>query len=180
MDDDIHDNFDTSPLIKRQKKKKINSRTKGNRFENKIAKKLNERFNTEEFCRSPGSGAFATTHKLPEYLKVYGDLITPKNFKYIIECKKGYNEVKIDDLFNTKSIFSNMIAQASRDSKKSSRKFILIIGQDRRDPVAITNQIGIPAHNKLEGTVGDITISILKLEDLLSLDDSYFLSDDTE
>ena len=33
-----------------------------------------------------------------------------------------------------------MIAQAHRDSKKSSRKFLLIIGQNRQEPVAITNQ----------------------------------------
>ena len=179
MEDDIQDNFDTTPLLK-NKRKKLNSRAKGNRFENKIAKMLNKRFNTEEFCRSPGSGAFATTHKLPDYLKVYGDLITPEKFKYIIECKKGYNEVKLDDLFNTKSIFSNMIAQAARDSKKSSRKFILIIGQDRRNPMAITNQQDIPIHNKLVGNVGDIKITILKLEDLLSLNDSYFLVDNPE
>ena len=78
----MKDEFDITPL---KKKKKVNSRAKGNRFENKIAKMLNERFKTKEFCRSPGSGAFATTHTLPEYLKIYGDLITPERFKYVIE-----------------------------------------------------------------------------------------------
>jgi hypothetical protein len=53
----------------RKKPKRNNSRTKGNTFERQIAKILNDRFNTTEFSRSPGSGAFATTHSLPEHLK---------------------------------------------------------------------------------------------------------------
>ena len=52
----MEDNFDISGL---KKKKKIDSRTKGSSFERQVAKKLNERFNTTEFMRSPGSGAFA-------------------------------------------------------------------------------------------------------------------------
>lgn len=169
----MKDDFDVSPL---KKKKKVNSRAKGNRFENKIAKMLNERFNTEEFCRSPGSGAFATTHKLPEYLKIYGDLITPEKFKFIIECKKGYNEEQISELLNPKSTTLKMIAQAHRDSKKSSRKFLLIIGQNRRDPIAITNEMSLPVEGPtLKGSFEDLEVSMFRLSDLLSIKDSYFL-----
>ena len=53
--------------------------------------------------RSPGSGAFSTTHKLPDHLKFSGDLITPKNFRFIIECKKGYNKENLGSIFNLKS-----------------------------------------------------------------------------
>ena len=81
----MEDNYDISNL---KEKKNINSRTKGSTFERQICKMFNKRFNTSEFCRSPGSGAFATTHSLPEHLKIYGDLITPEKFKYCIECKK--------------------------------------------------------------------------------------------
>ena len=169
----MKDDFDVSPL---KKKKKVNSRAKGNRFENKIAKMLNERFNTEEFCRSPGSGAFATTHKLPEYLKIYGDLITPEKFKFIIECKKGYNEEQISELLNPKSTTLKMIAQAHRDSKKSSRKFLLIIGQNRRDPIAITNEMSLPVKGPtFKGSFEDLEVSMFRLSDLLSIKDSYFL-----
>mgnify|MGYP003149346681 CR=1 FL=1 len=157
----MKDDFDVSPL---RKKKKINSRAKGNRFENKIAKTLNERFNTKEFCRTPGSGAFATTHTLPEYLKIYGDLITPQNFKYIIECK---------------STISKMIAQAHRDSKKSSRKFLLFIGQNRKEPIAITNDLSLPVKGpKFQGSSGDVEIAMFRLEDLVNIDDSYFFLND--
>jgi len=170
----MKDDFDITPL---KKKKRVNSRKKGNRFENKVAKILNERFETDEFCRSPGSGAFATTHKLPKYLKVYGDLITPESFIYIIECKKGYNDLQLSDLLNSKSILRSMIAQASRDSEKSSRKFILVIGQDRRDPMAITNDVDLPVKGcHLKGNIGSQDILVTKLEELLRLDNIHFLS----
>ena len=168
----MKDEFDITPL---KKKKKVNSRAKGNRFENKIAKMLNERFKTKEFCRSPGSGAFATTHTLPEYLKIYGDLITPERFKYVIEIKKGYNEERVSELLNPKSQIFNMIAQAHRDSKKSSRKFLLIIGQDRRDPMAITNQLGLPVSgSKISGTFDDVDVEMFRLDDFLQIADAYF------
>ena len=173
----MKDDFDVSPL---RKKKKVNSRAKGNRFENKIAKMLNERFDTKEFCRTPGSGAFATTHTLPEYLKVYGDLITPEKFKFIIECKKGYNEEQISELLNPKSTTLKMIAQAHRDSKKSSRKFLLIIGQNRRDPIAITNEMSLPVKGPtFKGSFEDLEVSMFRLSDLLSIEESYFFLNKT-
>ena len=70
------------------KKKRVNSKRKGSTFERKIAKMLNERFDTKEFSRTPGSGAFATSHRnLPEHLRIQGDLITPSNFPFVVECK---------------------------------------------------------------------------------------------
>jgi len=172
----MKDDFDVTPL---KKKKKINSRAKGNRFENKIAKMLNERFDTKEFCRTPGSGAFATTHTLPEYLKVYGDLITPEKFKFIIECKKGYNEEQVSDLFNIKSIICSMIEQAHRDSKKSSRDFLLLIGQDRRDPLAITNAVNLPIQGSyLKGMVNEVEVLMTRLDDLLNIEDVHFFLDE--
>ena len=91
----MEDNFDLNKLTKDKKPKKVNSRNKGQSFERKIATMLNNRFNTKEFCRSPGSGAFATTHNIPDHLKLHGDLLTPLDFKFCIECKKGYNKENI-------------------------------------------------------------------------------------
>lgn len=173
----MRDNFDAS-LLEPKKKKKINSRTKGNRFENKIAKMLNERFNTDEFCRTPGSGAFATTHKLPEHLKIYGDLITPLNFRFIIECKKGYNKEGVCDLFNPKSNLFQMIVQASRDSGKGEKEFILVIGQDRKDPIVITNACDLVyTGSYMTACLEDHNVTILPLKDFLKAYDSYFFLD---
>ena len=107
----MNDNYDLSNLRKKPKRK--NSRTKGNTFERQIAKALNDRFDTTEFSRSPGSGAFATTHSLPDHLKIYGDLITPQKFKFCIECKKGYNnmyseQVSIHLKMNEKKLINSL------------------------------------------------------------------------
>lgn len=174
----MKDDFDLSKL-KKQKNKRINSKAKGGRFERKISAILNDRFKTTDFCRTPGSGAFATTHTLPEHLKIYGDLITPKDFKFIIECKSGYNKEGICNLFNPYSIFSEMIAQAERDSEKCFKKFLLIIGQDRKDAIVVTNEnvelIGTSFDYYSFFKIKNNKYYLVKLSDLLSLPDRFFL-----
>ena len=131
----MEDNYDISNL---KQKKKINSRTKGSGFERQICKMFNKRFNTSEFCRSPGSGAFATTHSLPEHLKIYGDIITPEKFKYCIECKKGYNNQNLYSLYNYSSEFWGFINQCEKDSEKCSKIPLVIYKQDRQPTLVIT------------------------------------------
>ena len=132
----MEDNYDFSKLKK--DKKRINSRTKGQTFERQVAKMLNESFNTTEFSRSPGSGAFATTHRVPEHLKLYGDLLTPKNFKYCIECKKGYNKEDIYSLLDHRSNFYKFLDQCEKDSELCGRIPLLVYKQDRKPTLAIT------------------------------------------
>ena len=132
----MEDNYDFSKLKK--EKKKINSRAKGQAFERQIAKLLNESFNATEFSRSPGSGAFASTHRLPEHLKLYGDLITPKNFKYYIECKKGYNKEDIYSLLDNRSNFHKFIDQCEKDSQLCGKVPLILYKQDRKPTLAIT------------------------------------------
>ena len=131
----MNDNFDLSKLGKKTKRK--NSRTKGSTFERAIANILNERFSTNEFSRSPGSGAFATTHSLLEHLKIHGDLITPKNFRFCIECKKGYNKENLYSLYNNRSEFWKFIRQCEKDSRKSKKVPLVIFKQDRHPTLAI-------------------------------------------
>ena len=130
----MKDNYDISAL---KKKKKVNSRAKGSTFERQIAKILNDRLNTTEFSRTPGSGAFATTHTLPDHLKIYGDLITPQNFRYCIECKKGYNNQNLYSLFNKSSEFWKFIKQCQKDSNKCSKLPMTIFKQDRQPTLLI-------------------------------------------
>jgi len=123
-----------------KQKRRINSRSKGNRFERKIAKLLNERFETKEFCRTPGSGAFGTTHtSLPTHIKVHGDLITPEKFRFVVECKSGY-KVELDDLFKKDSQFWKFIAQAKRDSETANKPWILIYEKTRRKAIVVTEE----------------------------------------
>lgn len=172
----MKDNYDLSELVKKGKKK-INSRSKGNNFENKIAKILNKRFNTTDFARTPGSGAFATTHKLPSHLQVYGDLITPSNFRFIIEAKKGYNKERICDLFNPKSDLNRMIVKAERESRNANKKFLFILSQNNKDPLVVTNEIiSSNQDNLLTGNISGLKVSIIGLDDLLEQLDCFFFS----
>lgn len=165
----MRDHFDEE--IFTEKKKRVNSKRKGNKFENDIAKKFNARFNTKDFCRTPGSGAFATTHSLPEHLKVYGDLITPSNFKFVLECKKGYNKENLSSLFNHKSEIFKFIKQGERDAEFSGREFMVIYQQDRGKVLVITKEDSFP---KTESSVLFSKYKIDVLDDLLNLDDYYW------
>ena len=176
----MEDNYDISPL---KKKKRKNSRAKGSTFERSIAKTLNDRFNTSEFSRSPGSGAFATTHTLPDHLKIYGDLITPQNFKYCIECKKGYNKENLYSLYNYSSDLWGFLDQCLKDSEKCDKIPMVIFKQDRQPTLAI-----VPSHvqtNKLqqyieiqkqEDAFNLRVYRIYKLDDLLEDYDSLWFS----
>jgi Holliday junction resolvase len=166
-----------------KKKKRKNSRAKGSTFERQIAKLFNDRFNTTEFSRSPGSGAFATTHDLPDYLKIYGDLITPQNFNYCIECKKGYNKENLYSLYNYSSDLWGFLDQCLKDSEKCDKIPMVIFKQDRQPTLAI-----VPSHvqtNKLqqyieiqkqEDAFNLRVYRIYKLDDLLEDYDSLWFS----
>ena len=150
----MKDNYDILPL---KKKKKVNSRNKGNAFERSIAKLLNEKFSTDEFNRSPGSGAFATTHKLPEHLKIFGDLITPKDFKYTIECKKGYNKENIYSLLNDSSKVWEFIHQSEKDAAACGKLALLLYKQDRQKTLAIAKDGFFPPYIKNICIISDST-----------------------
>lgn len=171
----MQDNFDLKAL-KQDKKKRKNSRTKGNTFERKVCEILNDAFNTKDFMRSPGSGAFSTTHNLPDYLKFSGDLITPKDFALTIECKKGYNKENIGSTFNTKSDLISFIDQAERDSQKIKKEFLIVHQQDRKDILCIY-KLGTTTFPELRGKGINYLIlnynsseyMICKLSDLLKV-----------
>jgi len=151
------------------KKKPVNGKRKGAAFERAIAKKFNEKFNTKDFCRTPGSGAFATTHTLPDYLKIHGDLVTPETFSFIIECKSGY-DVTFDDIFKPKSDLFTFIAQAKRDAIAGNKDWLLIYKKTRKKEIVVCERnLGIKNHMLLDGTYYFYTLA-----DVLLLEDSVF------
>ena len=169
----MEDNYDFSVL---KKKKKVNSRAKGSTFERSIAKMFNDRFKTAEFSRTPGSGAFATTHTLPDYLKIYGDLITPMNFKYCIECKKGYNKENLYSLYNYSSDFWNFVDQCEKDSEKCQKIPMVIFKQDRQKTLAIVPyNIIYKSNNYIEIHKEEKRYKIYLFDDLLKEDDYLWL-----
>jgi hypothetical protein len=152
------------------KKKRVNSKRKGSTFERKIAKMLNERLHTKEFSRTPGSGAFATSHKgLPAHMKIQGDLITPSSFPFIIECKNGY-DVQLDDLFKRKSDFFSFIKQAQSDAKAAKKDWMVIYQKTRRMALVIVGK----AYGAKPELVLDQRYFIYPLEKFLQLPDEVF------
>jgi len=169
----MEDNYDFSAL---KKKKRVNSRAKGSTFERSIAKILNDRFKTTEFSRTPGSGAFATTHTLPDYLKIYGDLITPLNFRYCIECKKGYNKENLYSLYNYSSDTWKFIDQCEKDSEKCQKIPMVIFKQDRQKTLAIVPyNIIYKSNNYIEIHKEEKRYRIYLFDDLLNEDDYLWL-----
>ena len=169
----MEDNYDISAL---KKKKRKNSRAKGSTFERSIAKLLNDRFNTTEFSRTPGSGAFATTHSLPDHLKIYGDLITPQNFKYCIECKKGYNKENLYSLYNYSSDTWKFIDQCQKDSDKCDKIPMVIFKQDRHPTLAIVpSNIPYQTTNFIEIYKEGKVYRVYLFDDLLKEADSCWL-----
>lgn len=154
------------------KKPRINSRAKGNRFERDLAKRLNSRFNTKDFSRTPGSGAFGSTHSLPKHLKIYGDLITPEAFKFVIEAKKGY-DVKLENIWQEKSDLYSFIEQAKNDARSSERDWILIYKKDRQKAIVITEK-EFPTKEQIRIRK---MYYVYLLEDFLSLPDEHFFED---
>lgn len=152
----MEDNFNLQGL-RSSKKRKVNSSAKGNRFQRKIAGLLNDRFSTKEFCPTPGSGAFATTHTLPAHLQIYGDLITPENFRFCIECKHGYNDEKITSLFNPKAKLFEFVSQAKRDAEAAGKDWMLIWQQNRSEIMCIVDP-GVFNDLKLECFSHDLFI----------------------
>ena len=139
------------------------------------------------FSRTPGSGAFATTHSLPEHLKIYGDLITPYKFKYCIECKKGYNNINLYSLYNNSTEIWDFLRQCEKDSKKCGKIPMVILKQDRK-PILSFIPTNEAEHNIKITELSYMTIcykkekcslgdkwNIYKFEDLLELEDHIWM-----
>ena len=169
----MKDDFDLSNL--KAPKKRINSRTKGSAFERKICSLFNSIFETKEFCRTPGSGAFATTHSLPEHLKIHGDLITPENFKYIIECKKGYNKENLSSLFSSNCKLQEFINQAKKDSIKTNKPFMIIWQQDRSEILCILDKYLLHDYLDIKSLIYKDYI-IVRLKDLLKEEINFWFN----
>jgi hypothetical protein len=125
----------------KNKKKRVNSKSKGNRSELKICKILSLHFE-KLFNRVPNSGAFGTSHILEKNARdiLAGDIITPEGFLFVLENKCGY-DIDLINLFSSednghKKLFFDFIKQASRDAKRTDRLPMVIYTKDRRPTLA--------------------------------------------
>lgn len=168
----MEDDYDLGAL---KKPKRKNSRAKGSTFERGVSKQLNERFNVKVFSRTPGSGAYATTHNLPEHLQIHGDIITPQEFKYTLELKKGYNDVSLYNLYDYSSTFWNFWAQAEKDAGKSRKAPMLIFKQDRKPTLAMVHaSAGFTSTKFIQLHKDDELLNLYFFDDILQEDTSLW------
>ena len=162
-------NLNYEELEKDLKKPRKNSKRKGSNFERKVVKLLEERFDMP-FSRTPGSGAFATTHKTIQEMS--GDIITPAGFKFCIECKSGYDhELHMTKLFDPRGRLYDFIRQAVRDAKKARKHWMLIWKGTRKQALVFCEKDFFSSCAKVQV---NSRCWMYKLEDVLKKEDCHW------
>jgi hypothetical protein len=168
-------------------KKRVNSKSKGNGFESKIAKMLSTKFAPMKFVRTPGSGArvggqnFGALGQFfsDDALKLFvGDVVPvnekdcPKNFKFVIECKFYKDAEKIDGLLSGSSNIYKWVDVVLDDCKKVD-KLGLAVFKWNNTPIyaAVTKDVGLPA--EIARIILTNGIQVVYFDELLKFDDFW-------
>lgn len=177
-----------------EKKKKIKSGAKGKGAEREIAKTLNERFakilaahpTWGQFSRSVGSGnRWGQQVVLSEQAKqVYsGDLTCPEHFNFVIESKKGYNDIDLITAFTGKcGGLDEFLKQVEDDSKRVGREPILIWKKDRKPALAFLKckpgelQVRLINEGLNPIFMSYLEWSVVTFDDILKLPDDFWFN----
>jgi len=169
------DDFVNEDVLK-PRKKKVNGKKKGNRTELELTKILNKRFGTG-FSRSIGSGSrWSQTNHLPKHAQEIfsGDLVVPLGFKFVLESKGGYEDIDINSIFVKGSReLDKFLDQVSRDAQRCDKKPMLCWKKNRKPWLTAILTVDVPKKFKYE--LRYEKWSIVSLEELLTVDDSFFL-----
>ena len=160
---------------------RINSKVKGNTFENRIAKELSKQLAPYNFKRVPNSGAQLggiNVIQLQKYNEeianvFVGDLICinedHKKFRFNIECKSYKQIDTLEHLFNNSKIYQWM-NESIIDAQKTNKDAIVIFKFNRSNTYVATN---------VELPIRHITIfnniHICELNELLTHKDFWFV-----
>lgn len=162
---------------------KVNGKSKGNTFERKIANLLSARFSNytgikSPFRRNPDSGSFfgganeSRTETYGTEFAIFGDLICPKSFVYSVECKHYKTPPSFQSVLSSDvAQWDKWIAQAEQDSKKSDKKFLLLVKYNNVDEFVF-----IDGTENLELRFTYKGKNVYKLSDFLGMDDSKFFN----
>lgn len=160
---------------KKNKKKKVNGKAKGNRVERSLAKLLTARFG-EDFSRTVGSGARWSQATLPKHAQEIfsGDLIVPKGFKFALESKGGYEDIDLNAIFiKGNGTLNGFLSQATKDAERCDRKPLLLWKKDRKPWLAFIQEEELKDYKFKYQLIYGKWICVA-LEELLKLDDSFF------
>lgn len=138
-DDEIHreDDYETDDVLgnyNKRKKKKKDSKDKGGRGERLLIAELEKRFPGKPFSRSVGSGNRWSQARLSEAAKQVftGDVVTPEDFLFAIECKYGYNDISLERAIarsvegkSGNAQLNKFLTQAEKDGSRVKKKPLL-------------------------------------------------------
>lgn len=138
-----------------KKKKKVDGKSKGDRTELHLCKALTKHFG-KEFSRALGSGSrWSQVQQLPEHAKktLSGDICVPEGFKWVIECKGGYeDDINLTNVCDGNGIarLDEFIEQVSRDAEYCNRKPIILWKRNRKPWLAMIKWPDKPAFGQID------------------------------
>ncbi len=161
--------------------KKINSNKKGNAREHEVVKDLIKRFG-KGFSRTIASGASATNmynhyskSKEADIKKNTGDIITPDNFKFVIEAKH-YKEFDFFSFWPGESLIDKWFNQVKLDAHRIDKRPLLLFKFNYKKKMGCIEYSF--KNNLVEKKVKFVTINenyiICTQTDLFRLHDNFF------
>jgi hypothetical protein len=146
----------------KETKKRVNSKSKGANWENKVAKTLAENLPPLKFKRTQQSGAivggknFQTTGQLfsVSALNLFvGDVMATNEdecdvrFRFVIECKAYRDEEKLSALLSGKSKIYEWLGEVDIDKVKVDKEGIVIFKFNNGKPyVAVNADVKLPVN----------------------------------
>lgn len=175
--DELDDAYTIDDISKNKKKKKVNGKKKGNRTELDLTKLLSERFK-QSFSRTVGSGSRWSQANLPKHAaEVFsGDLVVPKNFKFTIESKGGYDSIDLGSVFiSGNKELDTFLDQATDDAKRCGRKPMLCWKRTRKPWMAfvLTTEV---ENREFKYSIKYGKWTGVALEYLLELENEFFIN----
>lgn len=163
-------------------KKRMKSGDKGKRIERELASILENRFN-KPFSRSVGSGnRWGQVSNMPQHAKdtFSGDIVCPEGFRFVIECKGGYEDIDLVTLFAGKNaLLDSFLEQSAKEADRSGRQPLLLWRKNRKPWLAFLPENAAPTQSP--NSVARMYYKkwiVLPMVDLLSIDDSFFFVED--
>lgn len=153
-----------------KKKKRVDGKSKGDRTELNLCKMLTKHFG-EEFSRALGSGSrWSQVGQLPEHAKktLSGDICVPEGFRWVIECKGGYeDDINLTNVCDGKiARLDEFIEQVERDANYCGRLPIILWKRNRKPWLAIVRQQDLPIRfthvHDLHGRMPDVNFVYYK------------------
>lgn len=189
-EEDLHNLFIPNPI---QKKKPINSKSKGKNFEGEVAKQLSKSFSPYEFKRVLHSGAILggkNVASLGKYSEVIanmfiGDVVCindsdqEKDFRFNIECKFYKTSETLDNFLGV--INSNLpkwYEESVVDAKKVNKDPLLIVKWNRSSIYCIIDRDYFLPENINFVYISKFKLNVFLFKDALQYNNWWFKNKD--